>query len=128
VKLEIGQFLKHHGMKKCVTFVTLRNLKMKSTLLDCPTYTEIRSDFQNICHSTNIPNLLTQQNYGDLGKLLLMVQKQNSKESQVLTYPLKVIIIINYALNPLRNCWIWIFEWLSPYNFQDSIYAFRNAI
>jgi hypothetical protein len=29
-----------------------------------------RSHFQNICHTTNFPNLLTQQNYGDIGKIL----------------------------------------------------------
>jgi hypothetical protein len=38
----------------------------KHFLLDCPTYTQIRSHFQNICHTTNLPNLLTQQHYGDL--------------------------------------------------------------
>ena len=64
----------------------------KHFLLDCLAYTHIRSDFQNIYHSTNLPNLLTQQKYGDLGKLLLMflAQKKNSKESQVITYPLKI--------------------------------------
>ena len=31
VKLSVGQFLKHHGMNECVTFVTLRRLKMKNT-------------------------------------------------------------------------------------------------
>ena len=41
-------------------------------LLDCPTYTHTRSHFQNIDHTTNLPNLLTQQKYGDLGKLLFM--------------------------------------------------------
>ena len=35
-------------------------------LLDCPSYTHIRSHFQNICHTTNLPNLLTQQNYDNL--------------------------------------------------------------
>jgi hypothetical protein len=44
----------------------------KHFLLDCPAYTHIRSHFQNIDHTTNLPNLLTQQKYGDLGKLLLM--------------------------------------------------------
>jgi hypothetical protein len=29
----IGQFLKRHGMKECVTFVTLRRLKMKTLSL-----------------------------------------------------------------------------------------------
>ena len=41
-------------------------------LLDCLAYTHIRSNFQNIDHTANLPNLLTQQKYGDLGKLLLM--------------------------------------------------------
>jgi hypothetical protein len=31
LNLGIGQFLKCHGMKECVTFVTLRRLKMKNT-------------------------------------------------------------------------------------------------
>ena len=42
----------------------------KHFLLDCPAYTHIRSHFQNIDHTTNLPNLLAQQKYGDLGKLL----------------------------------------------------------
>ena len=64
----------------------------KHFLLGCPTYTYIRSHFQNIDHTTNLPNLLTQQKYGDLGKLLnaFRGEKQNSKELQVITYPLKV--------------------------------------
>jgi hypothetical protein len=37
-----------------------------------PINTYIRSHFQNIYHTTNLPNLLTQQKYGDLGKFLLM--------------------------------------------------------
>ena len=40
----------------------------KHFLLDCPAYTQIISQFQNICHTANLPNILTQQNYGDLGK------------------------------------------------------------
>ena len=31
--MSVGQFLKHHGMKECVTFVTLRKLKMKTLSL-----------------------------------------------------------------------------------------------
>jgi hypothetical protein len=42
-------------------------------LLDCPAYTHIRCHFQNICHTTNLPNLLTQEKYGDLVKILLML-------------------------------------------------------
>ena len=45
----------------------------KHFLFDCPTYTHIRSHFQNICHIINLPNLLTQQKYGDVGKFLLML-------------------------------------------------------
>jgi hypothetical protein len=48
-------------------------------LLDCPAYTHIKSHFQNIDHTTNLPNLLTQQKYGDLGKLLLMLFKYRNK-------------------------------------------------
>jgi hypothetical protein len=51
----------------------------KHFLLDCPTYTHIRSDFQNIYHTTNLPNLLTQQKYGDLGKLLLILFEHRNK-------------------------------------------------
>jgi hypothetical protein len=41
----------------------------KHFLLYCPAYIFIRFHFQNICHTTNLPNLLTRQKYGDLGKL-----------------------------------------------------------
>jgi hypothetical protein len=54
----------------------------KHFLLDClayGSYTHIRSHFQNICHTTNLPNLLTQQKYGDLGKLLLMFLEHRNK-------------------------------------------------
>ena len=51
----------------------------KQFLLDCPTYTHIRSHFQNIDNTTNLPNLLTQQNYCDLGKVLLMFFKHINK-------------------------------------------------
>jgi hypothetical protein len=48
-------------------------------LLDCLAYTHISSHFQNICHTINLPNLLTQQKYGDLGKLLLMFFEHRNK-------------------------------------------------
>jgi hypothetical protein len=51
----------------------------KHFLLDCPAYTHIRSHFQNIYHTTNLPNILTQQKYGDLGKLLLMFFEHRNK-------------------------------------------------
>jgi hypothetical protein len=51
----------------------------KHFLLDCLAYTHIRSHFQDIYHTTNLPNLLTQQKYGDLGKLLLMLFEHRNK-------------------------------------------------
>ena len=39
-------------------------------LLECLAYTHIRSEFHSICYNTNIYNLLTCQNYNELGKLL----------------------------------------------------------
>jgi hypothetical protein len=63
LKVDIGQFLKHHGMKECHLCDTKKVEDEKHFILDCPTYTHIRSQFQNICHTTNIPNLLIQQNY-----------------------------------------------------------------
>jgi hypothetical protein len=45
----------------------------KHFVLDCPAYTHIRSHFQNICHTTNLPNLLTQQKYGDIGKMTTLL-------------------------------------------------------
>jgi hypothetical protein len=44
-----------------------------------PRRLKIRSQFQNICHTTNLPNLLTQQNYGDLGKILLILFEHRDK-------------------------------------------------
>ena len=76
VKLGVDQFIKRHGMKECDT---KKVEDEKHFLLDCPTYTHIRSHFQNICHTTNLPNLLTQQKYGDLGKLLLMLFEHRNK-------------------------------------------------
>ena len=51
----------------------------KQFLLDCPAYTHIRSHFQNICGTTHLPNLLTQQKCDDLGKLLLMLFDHKNK-------------------------------------------------
>ena len=51
----------------------------KHFLLYCPAYTHIRSHLQNIFHTTNLHNLLTQQKYGDLGKLLLMLFEHRKK-------------------------------------------------
>jgi hypothetical protein len=51
----------------------------KHFLLRLSTYTHIRSYFQNICYTTNLSNLLSQQNYGDLGKLLVMFFEHRNK-------------------------------------------------
>ena len=39
-------------------------------LLECPPYTHIRSQFHNLCCNTDLPNLLTCQNYSELETLL----------------------------------------------------------
>jgi hypothetical protein len=39
----------------------------KQFLLECPVYTKIRCQFQNICHNIDLPNLLSHQNYSNLG-------------------------------------------------------------
>ena len=39
-------------------------------LLECPPYTHIRSQFHNLFCNTNLPLLLTCQNYSELGTLL----------------------------------------------------------
>ena len=44
----------------------------KHFLLECPAYTQIRSQFKNICHNTDLPNLLSHQNFSDIGMFLLM--------------------------------------------------------
>ena len=42
----------------------------KHFLLECPVYTHIRSQFHNISCNTDLPILLTFQNYSELGTLL----------------------------------------------------------
>jgi hypothetical protein len=63
----------------CHLFYTKRVEDEKHFLLDCLVSTQIRSQFQNICHTTNVVNLLNHQNYGDLGILLLMLYECRDK-------------------------------------------------
>jgi hypothetical protein len=63
----------------CHLYDTKKVEDEKHFLLDFPAYTHIRSHFQNMCHTTNLPNLLTQQKYGDLGNILLMICKHIKK-------------------------------------------------
>ena len=39
-------------------------------LLEYPTYTHIRSQFHNLCCNSDLPSLLTYQNYSEVGTLL----------------------------------------------------------
>ena len=48
-------------------------------LLDCPAYTHIRSRFPNLCYNTNLPTLLTSQNYSELGTLLVLLFEHRNK-------------------------------------------------
>ena len=45
----------------------------KHFLLDCSALTHIRSHFCNLCHTTNLPDLLSQQNYNDLRMFLFHI-------------------------------------------------------
>ena len=44
-------------------------------LLECLSYTHIRYEFHSICYNTNLYNLLTCQNYSELGKLIEHMNK-----------------------------------------------------
>ena len=48
-------------------------------LLECPTYTHIRSQFHNICYNIDLPNISIDQNYGDLGILVLKPFEHKNK-------------------------------------------------
>ena len=48
-------------------------------LLECLAYTQIRSKFDSICNNINLYNLLTCQNYSELGKLLSKLFKHRNK-------------------------------------------------
>jgi hypothetical protein len=48
-------------------------------ILECPAYTHIISQFQNIFRNIDLPNLLTHQNYGDLGTFLLNIFEHKNK-------------------------------------------------
>ena len=48
-------------------------------LLECLAYTHIRSKFHSICYNTNLYNLLTCQNYSELGKLLSKIFEHMNK-------------------------------------------------
>jgi len=72
VKVGVGRLPKHRGTKEFVICAILGELKVKITLLDFPSYTHITSDFKNICHTTNLLDLLTQENYGDRVPLSLI--------------------------------------------------------
>ena len=54
----------------------------KHFLLEFPVYTQIRSQFQNVCHNTDLRNLLSHQNFNDLGTLLLMIFKHQNNISK----------------------------------------------
>ena len=47
-------------------------------LLECPSYTHIRSQFHNLCCNTDLPSLLTCQNYSELETLLSMLFEHRS--------------------------------------------------
>ena len=58
-------------------------------LLECLAYTHIRSEFHSIWYNANLYNLLTCQNYSELGKLLgkaFWVEEQDFKVNRVFSF------------------------------------------
>lgn len=51
----------------------------KHFLLDFPGLTHICSNFQNLFHAANILDMLSQQNYSDLGMLLSFIFNHRNK-------------------------------------------------
>jgi hypothetical protein len=99
VKWGVGEFLKH-----CERIFHLCDTKRvedeKHFLLECFPYTHIRSQFQNICYNIDLPNLLTHQNYDDLGMLLLtLFQAQNRKSKPNNLFPFLRYDIPNLVLD-----------------------------
>jgi hypothetical protein len=64
----------------------------KHFLLYFPSYSQTISQFKNICHNTDLPSLLSHQNYGSWNTSLnaVLAQKYNFKETKVISYLLKV--------------------------------------
>jgi hypothetical protein len=55
----------------------------KHFLLECPAYTQIISQFQNICHNTDLPNLLSHQNFKDDPFITFITHRMKSSTSFV---------------------------------------------
>ena len=57
-------------------------------LLDCPAYTHIRSQFHNLCCNTDLPSLLTCQNYSELVLLTKLFEHRNTilKQTNLFIY------------------------------------------
>ena len=94
VKMDIGHFPKIIGLKECPIYVILGELKMEKNILSCLGYTHIKYNFQNICQPSNLFDLLTLKNNGDLETLLFYGFKnrnKNSKEFQIISYLLSPI-------------------------------------
>ena len=48
-------------------------------LIECPAYTHIRSQLHNLCCNTDLPSLLTCQNYSEIGMLLTKLFEHRNK-------------------------------------------------
>ena len=64
----------------CHLCETKRVKDEKYFLLECPVYTHIRSEFQNLCYSTDLTSLLTYQNHSDIGILLFKLFEHINKK------------------------------------------------
>jgi hypothetical protein len=55
----------------------------KLILLECLVYTNIRCQFQNNCHNSHLPNLLSNQNFSYFGMFILMLSKHSTNISKI---------------------------------------------
>jgi hypothetical protein len=69
-------------------------------LLKWPTYKHINSQFQNISYCTNLPNLLTHENYGPPPPSLTMMKDENNQQRMKIK---GIIIIIIIEINEIKK-------------------------
>ena len=80
VKQVVGHFLKNQRVERICRLCDNRNIEDKNHfLLECPAYTHIRSQFHNLCCNTDLPSLLTCQNYSELWMLLSKLFEHRNK-------------------------------------------------
>ena len=82
LRSEIGRWSIHKtpwNDRVCHICDTKKVYDEKHFILDCPALTHIRSQFSNICHTSNLLDLLSQPNYSELGALISLLFDHRNK-------------------------------------------------